>query len=229
MNKHQKKALVLFAKDPAPGKVKTRLSGLLDEDTILKLYIHFLAAGFKMLASVKGADPVIAVAPPIASDFFQANPSAKSFEIFSQEGADLGQRMRQAILKCFDNGYERTVIIGADSPNLPVEYIQRALDSEEPLTLGPSVDGGYYLIGMGPKLIDVFDNVQWGTETALAETGANARKKGYGVELLPVWYDIDRPEDLRYLKTHMELSGGNDETAKSLLEFLETLELKQTQ
>ncbi len=225
MKKPQKRAIILFAKDPVPGRVKTRLSSLLDEETTLKLYLHFLTAGLSLLESVQGADSFIAVAPPLTSEYFRSNPELESFKIFTQDGDDLGQRMRRAFLQSFEEGYERVVIIGTDSPSLPVEYIQRALDSDRSLTLGPAVDGGYYLIGMGPKVVEVFDNIHWGTSSVLSETGANARRLGVDVESLPVWYDVDRPEDLRFLKTHLDLTEDSNETAESLLKFLETLEL----
>ncbi|PIR00746.1 MAG: hypothetical protein COV66_04780 [Nitrospinae bacterium CG11_big_fil_rev_8_21_14_0_20_45_15] len=225
MNKPKRRAIILFAKDPVCGRVKTRLASLLDEETTLKLYLHFLTAGLSLLESVQGADRFIAVAPPLTSEYFQSNPRLAAFAIFTQEGDDLGQRMRQAFAQCFEDGYERVVIVGADSPSLPVEYVQRALDSDQALTLGPAVDGGYYLIGMGPQRVEIFENVHWGTGSVLSDTGANARREGVEVELLPVWYDVDRPEDLRFLKTHMELSRDSKESAQTLLKFLETLEL----
>jgi len=225
MNKPKRRAIILFAKDPVCGRVKTRLASLLDAETTLKLYLHFLTAGLSLLESAQRADRFIAVAPPLTSEYFKSNPRLEAFAIFTQEGDDLGRRMRNAFVQCFEEGYERVVIVGADSPSLPVEYVQRALDSEEALTLGPAIDGGYYLIGMGPRQVEIFDNVHWGTGSVLADTGANARREGVEVELLPVWYDVDRPDDLRFLKTHMELTKDSKESAHSLLKFLETLEL----
>jgi uncharacterized protein len=225
MKKPKRRAIILFAKDPVRGRVKTRLASLLDEETTLKLYLHFLTVGLSLLESVQGADRFVAVAPPLTSGYFQSNSRLEAFTIFTQEGDDLGQRMRNAFAQCFEDGYERVVIVGADSPSLPVEYVQRALDSDKTLTLGPAVDGGYYLIGMGPGQVEIFENVHWGTGSVLADTGANAHREGIDVELLPVWYDVDRPEDLRFLKTHMELSRDSKESAQTLLKFLETLEL----
>ena len=91
-----------------------------------------------------------------------------------------------------------------ECPSLPAPYIRQALESAKDLAIGPSSDGGYYLIGMGEKRVDVFDGVAWGTESVLTQTLERVRRSGADVELLPLWYDVDRPEDLRFLKTHLE-------------------------
>ena len=113
--------------------------------------------------------------------------------------------MRQAIQERFDEGYKRVVIIGSDSPSLPASYIDKALSSDKDLFLGPSTDGGYYLIGMREKMIEVFDGVNWGTQTVLDETFQRLIQKGAKLELLPIWYDVDSPDDLKFFKTHLDL------------------------
>ena len=145
--------------------------------------------------------------------------------MFVQEGESLGDKMRGAIQGRFTEGYERVVIIGSDSPSLPVSYINRAVGSDKDMVLGPSMDGGYYLIGMRGKVVEVFKDVTWGTETVLQETCEHLLQNGASLELLPVWYDVDTPEDLKFFKTHLDLIqqaglGAFGETGKLLNEIL---------
>ena len=133
--------------------------------------------------------------------------------------------MRRALQDRFAEGYDKAVIIGSDSPSLPVTYIERALGSDKDLVLGPSTDGGYYLIGMRGKVVEVFDGVSWGTQKVLRETCAHLEQDGAELELLPVWYDIDNPEDLRFFQTHLQLIeqaglGKSGETGKLLNKIL---------
>ena len=96
-----------------------------------------------------------------------------SISTFVQEGKDLGDRMKNTFSARFAEGYEQVVIIGADSPSLPLAYIRQAFVSKQDVVLGPSVDGGYYLIGMRGKLINLFDGIAWGGDTVLEETAAS--------------------------------------------------------
>ena len=125
--------------------------------------------------------------------------------LFVQRGKDLGDKMRQAFVDRFAEGYKKVVIIGSDSPSLPVSYINKALASEKDLVIGPSTDGGYYLIAMSGKLSEVFSGVAWGTENVLGETLKKIKGTSISFELLPIWYDVDSPDDLKFLKTHLEL------------------------
>lgn len=220
MAKTHDNALVLFARDPVLGKVKTRLSPFLDEDIILKLYTCFLQDSLSNIRKVENADRFVGVAPSNDSGFFTGTLGS-DIRLFVQEGEELGDKMRRAIQDRFAEGYERVVIIGSDSPSLPVSYLNRALRSDKDMVLGPSTDGGYYLIGMREKLVEIFEGVTWGTETVLRETCERLVKTGAELELLPVWYDIDSPEDLKFFKTHLDLIeqaglGKAGETGKLL-------------
>ena len=130
--------------------------------------------------------------------------------------------MRQAFIDRFRQGYNKVVIIGSDSPSLPVCYIKKALDSEQNLVLGPSIDGGYYLIAMKDKVSEIFGGVSWGTDKVLNETLQRIQDSSISFDLLPIWYDVDCPEDLKFLKTHLMLiaqAGLNDgERTKIILD-----------
>ena len=204
MAKTHENALILFARDPILGKVKTRLSPFLEDEAILELYTCFLQDSLDKIRQVKNADCFVGVAPSNESGFFTGMPGS-DIRLFIQEGKELGDKMRQALQDRFAEGYKRVVIIGSDSPSLPVSYIDQALRCDRDVVLGPSTDGGYYLIGMQGKVVDIFDGVTWGTETVLQETCERLLRSEARLELLPVWYDVDSPEDLKFFKSHLDL------------------------
>lgn len=224
MAKTHDNALILFARDPILGKVKTRLSPFFKDDVILKLYTCFLQDSLNNIQQVENVDLFVGVAPSNESGFFTGTLDS-DMRLFVQAGENLGDKMRRALQDRFLEGYERVIIIGSDSPSLPVSYISRALDSDKDIVLGPSTDGGYYLIGMAGKVVEVFKDVSWGTEKVLRETLKNLEQNDASLELLPVWYDIDNPEDLKFFKTHLDLIeqaglGKAGETGKLLNKIL---------
>ena len=204
MENKKNKAVILFARDLILGQVKTRLSSLFDDETILRLYTCFVEDSLEKIRQVDNADCFVGISPSNISGFFNGIEDSDT-RLFIQQGKDLGDKMRQAFVDRFSDGYKKVVIIGSDSPSLPVSYINKALNSDKDLILGPSTDGGYYLIAMTGKVSEVFDGIAWGTEQVLDETLNRVKKAGVSLELLPVWYDVDFPEDLKFLKTHLEL------------------------
>ena len=204
MENKKNKAVILFARDLILGQVKTRLSSLFDDETILRLYTCFVEDSLEKIRQVDNADCFVGISPSNISGFFDGIEDSDT-RLFIQQGKDLGDKMRQAFVDRFSDGYKKVVIIGSDSPSLPVSYINQALNSDKDLMLGPSTDGGYYLIAMTGKVSEVFDGIAWGTEQVLDETLNRVKKAGVSLELLPVWYDVDFPEDLKFLKTHLEL------------------------
>jgi len=215
MKKNNNNAVILFARDPVLGQVKTRLSFSLDNKTILGLYICFVEDSLEKIRRLDNADCFVGVFPENYSGFFKETVGS-GMKIFAQQGNDLGEKMRSAFADRFDEGYDKVVIIGSDSPSLPGSYINKAFASEKDLVLGPSADGGYYLIAMTGKLFEVFAGVAWGTDKVLEETLSRVKEANISLELLPVWYDVDLPKDLKFLKTHLALiahsglgEGGN--------------------
>ena len=204
MENKKNKAVILFARDLILGQVKTRLSSLFDDETILRLYTCFVEDSLEKIRQVDNADCFVGISPSNISGFFNGIEDSDT-RLFIQQGKDLGDKMRQAFVDRFSDGYKKVVIIGSDSPSLPVSYINQALNSDKDLMLGPSTDGGYYLIAMTGKVSEVFGGIAWGTEQVLDETLNRVKKAGVSLELLPVWYDVDFPEDLKFLKTHLEL------------------------
>jgi len=204
MEKNKDNAVILFARDPILGQVKTRLRPSLDDETILKLYTCFVEDSLEKIRQVGNVECFVGIFPDNHSGFFEKIENF-GMSLFVQRGKDLGDKMRQAFVDRFAEGYKKVVIIGSDSPSLPVSYINKALASEKDLVLGPSTDGGYYLIAMSGKVSEVFSGVAWGTKNVLDETLEKIKGTGISLELLPVWYDVDSPDDLKFLKTHLEL------------------------
>jgi rSAM/selenodomain-associated transferase 1 len=227
MTQTSAQAVILFAREPVEGQVKTRLSSLLDAPTILSLYRHFLRDSIEKICSVKDTDRFIGIASDPKTSYFDEVSQSHPVSLFVQQGENLGERMRQAFADRFEEGYERVVIIGSDSPTLPVAYITQALQSKKEVVIGPSTDGGYYLIGMRGKMTDIFERVPWGTDCVLSETLNVLKSQSAEAELLPVWYDVDLPEDLRFLKTHLEwMAHAGLQEGRATLDFLNQLQLE---
>ncbi len=223
----RRSALILFAKDPVEGRVKTRLSSLLDPKTTLNLYLRFLDDSIAKIHAVADVDRFIGVASAPQTGYFEKLSYRPPARLFVQAGEDLGQRLHRAFEDRFREGYERVVIIGADSPTLPTGYIGQALQSEKQVVIGPSTDGGYYLIGMRGKATELFTGIDWGTGSVLADTLKILQAQGVSAELLPVWYDVDLPEDLRFLKTHLEwMAHAGLKTGQATLDYLNQLHLE---
>ena len=120
-----------------------------------------------------------------------------------QKGEDLGERMRNGFIQTFAEGFKRVILIGSDIPGLPLEFIEEAFTSlrDKDAVIGPSLDGGYYLIGFRNKTFSpkVFEGIPWSTEKVFEETMKVLEKERLTVHTLPRWRDIDTIEDLKNL------------------------------
>jgi rSAM/selenodomain-associated transferase 1 len=120
-----------------------------------------------------------------------------------QRGESLGEREANVFAELFQAGYSRVVLIGGDIPTLPLAHLQEAFsllaDARNDVVLGPSTDGGYYLIGAHALHPELFENITWSTPTVLTETLAQAQRAGLRVVHIPTWYDVDSAEDLTRL------------------------------
>lgn len=214
-------ALVVMARYPRLGEVKTRLARTIGAERAYRLYRAFLqdidgrfAAGRRML--------VWAVHPPNA-DFAALTGSAA--RCLPQAGDDLGQRMRNCFQTLCREGFERVIMIGADVPHIRDEWLDEAETQLEraDIVLGPSDDGGYYLIAMcAPH--DVFTGIAMSTDQVLADTQRNAEGRGLRVHLLPRSFDIDQARDLVQLRALLERDDRGarlPHTAAVLAELME--------
>ena len=217
-----KTAMMIMAKQPQPGMVKTRLSPPLSPQAAAALYRAFLLDKIAQVGTLKAVSPVIAYTPCTARDFFAA--IAPQFLLVPQQGADLGARLINSFAQLFATGYTDVLAIDSDTPTLPSEFLQQAVDhlvrSQSDVVLGPSEDGGYYLIGLRALHRELFEDMPWSTAAVFSETTRRARAKGLTVSALPSWFDIDTPEELARLRTALRQSqrGAPHHTRQFLLE-----------
>jgi uncharacterized protein len=198
----RQKVLGLFAKWPAPGTVKTRLSHS-DAAWGARVARAFLLDALQRFAVVDAERLLIFTPTDTEADF--AVLAADRFTLTPQADGDLGQRLAAFFAQQFDTGARAVVAIGADSPTLPVEFVERAfaeLESAD-VVLGPATDGGYYLVGCGPARPPLFDNIAWSSRRVLADTIAALAEPRWRLALLPPWYDVDTPEDWELLRGHV--------------------------
>jgi rSAM/selenodomain-associated transferase 1 len=184
--------IVLFAKAPTPGRVKTRLG--VDPERAAELHSAFVRQTLFMLDSFRGiADVELSTDEPTQAwgDF----PVARSVQC----SGHLGERIYAAAERALAAGRPRVVILGSDSPGLPAAHIRTLLASPADVCLGPVEDGGFYAIACGRTAPAMFAGVRWSTGAALSDTVRALKDCGLSVELGPAWFDVDRPEDLTRL------------------------------
>ncbi len=199
-------ALLVMAKRPAATKTKTRLCPPLSPQAAADLYAAFLQDTVERARSLPGLTPLLAVFPPEALAYFRkAFPDLGSVV---QRGSSLAGRLEHVLSQALRAGFGRVAAINTDSPTLPAAYLEQAFDRlADPgvdVVLGPCEDGGYYLIGWKQAHSFLIRNVEMSTPRVLADTLELAEARGLCIELLPAWYDIDRPEDLRRLRAELQ-------------------------
>ncbi|MCP3676887.1 MAG: glycosyltransferase [Deltaproteobacteria bacterium] len=202
-------ALVVMMKYPEPGRVKTRLAPPLTGVEASRLYRCFIEDTFERimpLAQCSDADERVSIHSAFTplekrGDVTKLLPAW--IPLILQRGGDLGERLGNIFSDLIVSGYKRVVVIGSDSPDIPLAYIEYAfiLLREKPgmVVLGPSEDGGYYLIGMDRANKVPFEKISWGGDTVLRETIKRCGKGDIEVSLLPEWRDVDTIEDLEPL------------------------------
>ena len=202
-----KNALVIFAKSPSSGSVKTRLQGLLSAETAGRLSEAFMFDTLETALRLTGVRLFLACSPSRRDPFFQKLARAYRITLIDQRGRDLGERMARAFHELKRQGFRKILIIGNDLPTLPTSHLRHAfrLLDQHDVVIGPSLDGGYYLIGISGQVPPIFDDMPWSTETVFTMTMEKILKAKLSCGLLPFWYDVDRPEDLYFLSLHLDL------------------------
>ncbi len=200
-----REALVLMAKAPVEGTVKTRLIGHFTAAEVTELYLNFLRDTFRLMEELQAEREdlalVLCYAPEGAEEAFE-EVEREGCLMMAQRGGDLGERITACLDDLFGQGYERVVVIGADAPALPVEYLIDAFDcltGERSVVVGPSLDGGYYLIGMCCPHPELFREMPWSSGEVLETTRARIAAAGLELTELDEFVDVDTPADLELL------------------------------
>lgn len=202
--------LGMFAKYWEPNTVKTRLAATIGAEEAAQLYRASLLTLLDRLGDF-GARRTLYVTP------FERQPEFESIAkgqwiVLPQTGDDLGQRMKIYFSEAFQEAANRVVLIGSDSPTLPREFIESAFEmlSDHDVVLGPSEDGGYYLVGASRQVPPIFDGVAWSSPHVWEQTVAMLETHSIPWQQLESWYDVDDVASLKKLCDEVEQGGGRD-------------------
>lgn len=214
MNQH----LGVFAKFWEPGCVKTRLAESIGSPQAANIYRAFVETTLARLATLRQRN-VLAYTPTDRSSAEKfASLGGGVWELVPQCEGDLGQRMRDFFASQLEQGAHSIVILGTDSPNLPLAMVEsafQALESHE-VVLGPTEDGGYYLIGISRTIPPLFDSMPWSKSNLWSTSIDRLERAGIRYATLDTWYDVDELTDLNRLRADLAADSTNDPALQSL-------------
>lgn len=201
-----RRALIVIGKAPLPGRTKTRLIPPFSPEDAATLYQAFLLDTLTLASSLEWDQT--SLIHPVGHGRALRGLVPDRVRLVEQEGTGLGDALGSAFKSEFARGCDSAILIGSDNPTLsaePVAAAQRALDDGADLAIGPSVDGGYYLIGMRQPRPGVFEDIEWSTPRVYQQTLERARNLGLRVDTVSAWYDVDEPSDLERLRQDLHV------------------------
>ncbi len=223
------KALVVFAKVPVPGHVKTRLTPYLSGREAADLYRAFLLDSLDQYAKLD-CDVRLYLADTVTDSregqSFQLELETEaqaSISVHKQRGEGLGERLHSASVETFSAGFEKVVLIGTDHPTLPPDYISRAFESltlPESACIGPADDGGYYLIGTRSPERRLFDGLTFSHASVFEQALRRLRSLNRIVSILPTWYDVDSYDELTRLVRDLQTTPNEVTRTKAVVSSL---------
>jgi rSAM/selenodomain-associated transferase 1 len=186
------------------GLTKTRLCPPLTLDEAARLYEVLLRDSISLANGLVGIDLAIAVTPPESIAYFK-NISPPDTLLMPVECIDIGDCLTQVLGNLLDMGYPSALAFNADGPSVPQEYIQTAVNKLDAcdVVLGPSEDGGYYLVGLKQLHAEIFVGVSWSTPKVLSQTLTKIKVLGLEAELLPPWFDVDNAADIERIRSEL--------------------------
>lgn len=206
-------ALVMMAKAPRVGTVKTRLTPLLSNEQAAQLsrcFIRDMAENIGTLTLDSPVSGIIAYMPRGEEATFE-NLLPADFHLLEQRGADLGERLENAAADLFAAGFAYVCLINSDSPTLPRSVLIDAMTAlrrpGERAVLGEATDGGYYLIGLQKPQPHLFHGIEWSTPRVAGQTLARAAERNLEMTRLARWYDVDDGPSLRELLDELRGTG----------------------
>ncbi|MFB6259060.1 MAG: TIGR04282 family arsenosugar biosynthesis glycosyltransferase [Flavobacteriales bacterium] len=199
----ERELLMIFARNPEKGKVKTRLAKSIGEENALKVYLELMEHTARTVRPLD-MDKVVHYTDSLTGN----DPLNRSYlyKALQSEGG-LGDRMATAFRDAFSKGYERVVIIGTDCYELTTDLLRQAfqaLRNDQDVVLGPAADGGYYLLGMTQFIERLFRDKPWGTSDVLLDSLVDLRELEFQYHLLPTLTDVDEESDLGSLRDLIE-------------------------
>lgn len=204
-------AIAVMAKAPEAGHVKTRLVPPLSQEAAAELYRCLLLDKLLQVGQLSEVDPYLAYTPA-ESRPLMLSLAPEPFTLIPQAGSDLGERLHRLSAILLERGHPAVLLIDSDTPTLPTTYLVDAiarLGSETTdLVLGPTEDGGYYLIGLKRPCRPLFDGIPWSSAAVLTETLRRASAQRLRVTTLPSWFDVDTPDDLVRLRHDLATNGN---------------------
>lgn len=200
-------AVAIMAKAPRAGEVKTRLCPPLSHTEAAELYRCFLLDKIAQVNALQRTTPVISYTPSEAQQWFK-DLTPPHFMLLPQRGDDLGARILSTFDLLFQHGYAQVMVIDSDTPTLPSAYLEQALElmatRDNDVVLGPTEDGGYYLIGLRRAHRELFERMPWSTSQVFPETRRRSLQHGLTVACTEYWFDVDMPYDLRRLRQSLD-------------------------
>jgi rSAM/selenodomain-associated transferase 1 len=236
-------ALAVMTKAPQAGRVKTRLVPPLTPEEAAELNKCFLRDTVAAISSVCSRRPAgdvqfehagashseaataacgIAIYTPVGAESVYTDILPADFSLLPQRGDGFGERLYFAVGDLFRCGFRSVCLIDSDSPTVPTENFEQAVEllTEDRVVLGPSDDGGYYLIGVKKPHRHLFEQIDWSTERVLNQTMQRATEIGIEIKLLPTGYDVDDDASLRRLCNELLTDTTSADIAPHTRKFL---------
>lgn len=215
------RCIIVFAKEPELGRVKTRLEPIIGKEKCQELYKLFIE---EIICKVNEIDVDLRV---LAYEAYQIRPRylknmAQGYHFFKQIGQDLGQKMSNTVEHIKRINIRKIVIIGTDSPNLPIKFIENAFDAlnDNDVVFGPTDDGGYYLLGIKQYHNQLFEGIEWSTDKVLQQSIDKCMELNFKWHCLEKWYDVDTQKDLERLKNDLD---ENDSYCKKIKDLINSI------
>jgi len=205
--KKPRPALIVFCREPIEGQVKTRLIGSMTAAAAAAMADAFIRDALAKAVSVHPARVVIAASAPDGAEhskYFRRLARRFGAELIDQGGGSLGQRMARSIAPFSSHG---ALLIGTDTPSLPTAMLASSLDTlrRSRVVIAPSLDGGYYAVGVRGAMPPIFTGIRWGTRRVFETTIARLESDNVPYAVGPAWYDVDRWADVMLLAAHLRM------------------------
>jgi rSAM/selenodomain-associated transferase 1 len=198
IGENSRAVILLFAKAPETGRVKTRLAAHLGAERASRIHRACLEDAIRLVERVPGCTRRLLLAGSRRAWIDAGTAFGTAWEIEPQRGRDLGERLERAFREAFRRGAKKAIAIGTDTPWMGARRIERAIAAldRNDAVLGPAADGGYYLVGMRRTVSAAFRQIAWGKARVLEQTRRALERAGASYELLARDFDLDRFQDL---------------------------------